>query len=208
MHFPDATLFLDIWALNFWRKKESKTFFQSETLPKSLMLKAEMLCLTWYIFFNWILDFYRHAMYLKHALCQNRLLVWGRKSVLLFQCIGISSPDRLKLLRRERDCRLLRVLRQGEYGFQHFCPIFFLSQHLFIFNYCPFSRSQLLPKVQAKNKEKREESPAPVSLHLSFQTCGGSHSVWHLRSLPCWSAKSSENIAERKKGTEKSSEGY
>lgn len=48
-------------------------------------------------------------------------------------------------------------------------------------------------------EKKGEESPAPVSLHSSFQTCGGSHSVWHLRSLPCWSAKSSENIAERKK---------
>lgn len=107
-----------------------------------------------------------------------------------------------RAVEEERRCRLIRVLRQGKSTDSNISGLFF-PVSAFIFTYCQFSRFQLLPKRQAKSKEKREDSPAPVSLHLSFQTCGGSHSVWHLRSLPCWSAKSSEDIAERKKGQRK-----
>lgn len=177
-----------------------------EILPKSLIVKAEMLCLTWYIFFDWILDFYRHAMYLKHALCQTRLLVWSREiRVYYFSASGYPVLTVSSCWGEKETVGWPESWGRERVQYPTFLSYFF-PVAAFIFNYCQFSRSQLLPKVQAKNEEKREDSPAPVSLHLSFQTCGGSHSVWHLRSLPCWSARSSENIAERKKGTEKSSE--
>lgn len=56
-------------------------------------------------------------------------------------------------------------------------------------------------KEQAEGEAKKDNG-APVSLHLSFQRCGGGHSEWHLRSLPCWSAKGS-SVWPRKKRTER-----
>lgn len=126
MHFADVTQFLNIPTLNIRRKKP--IFIPLQMLPKSLMLKAEMVFLTWYIFFYWILDFYRHAINLKYVLCQNRLLVCCNKYGLIFQCIRTELSQAVE---ERRDHWLIRVLRQGKTMMPTFLPYFLcLGIHL------------------------------------------------------------------------------
>lgn len=62
-----------------------------------------MECQIRYTFFCWTFNLHRHATYLKHALRQIRLLVWGKKQELLLQCIRVSSPDCLIPLRKDGE---------------------------------------------------------------------------------------------------------